>query len=264
MMNVIDKTDKSLENQAYQLILKYTSNNKVLMYNFYNSSYDGRDSFFNFVNNAYVYILDHKYLDRYNAERSKLSTYIYTIMKCLTPLFLTQTIYNVSSNTARLMLTERNNIGNIVKSIYQNNNYIDTLDSKINVASSGSSSRDEDEVCFIDSSLADYDSDPYYQMIENNQKYYIEALDNAIVRYCNKQNNKDNIERNIDILRKYLIYNNYSNFGNSEKFTLEVLAKNYGLTRQGVQQIIQRFRNWVITCDSTIKNLITNYKKEVL
>lgn len=251
--NIKHHYNDDIESQVYKIIMKYTSNNKSLMCNLYYNSNNGQDNFLNFVNNAYIYILEHDFLSRYDKNKSTISTYVYTIMKYLTPLFLIQTKYNVSSQTARLMLTKRNNIGDSVRSIYQNSSYIDMSTSRVSLNNHRNCS--DEDISFTDNNLLDDNSDPYYLMIENNMDYYTKILDDAIIRYCDTHGNKQNRDRNIDILRKYLIFNNYDNLIQDKKFTLEQLGECHSLTKERVRQIIQKFRTWVIN-DSKIKELL--------
>lgn len=234
-INNVDYKNLPIEEQAYRIIYNYA----LVKPHLYSILKDiGSDAVEDFVGYAYEYILT--YLSRYDSSRGKLSTFIYSTLDYLYPIFIYQVKYNVSFYTARAMTNSRVTPEYREKLI---NFYDNTKQISIDGGSVSSIFTDEDNDSLPNMALADPDVNVEDTILDGevNDNKILEVFNEEIDKYIDRinriKNNSENAKRNKDIILRMTLRQDRSD-------TLQTIADDYGITRERVRQIYHKFCLW--------------------
>lgn len=258
-INSVDYKNLSIEEQAYRLIYHYVLNSRPHIYAILRDI--GSDAIDDFVSYAYEYILIH--ISRYDNNRSNISTFIYNTLDYLYPIFICQTKYQISFNTARAMAG--NNSSRITPE--QKERLISFYDYTKQLSVDGSSvslmPNDEDNNELPDLNLADPNAN-VEDIVLNSEIYenkILEVFYDEIDKYINRtkslRDNEDIKRRNKDIILRMALKQDKSD-------TLQTIADDYNITRERVRQIYKKFCIWAQK-NNNLRNVLGlgRYKPEV-
>lgn len=232
--NEEDNVDEKV--QIYRLIMSYAMNNSAVKEALKNYE----DGLIDFVSYAYVHFMEMFY-NKYDPNVSKLSTYIYTVMNYLYPIFINQVKYSLDFNTARKLIHSfRPEVRDIMRKIYAERKTVDFCDSTIEIGTEDSSG-DNDEVKYIDLNLADPNDYIEKLLDDYNDEDLYKQFDLILDRYI-KSRNVRNGDRVKDIIKEYTFRNRNAEIG--DKITLASIGEKYGLTRERIRQIVDKFYRW--------------------
>lgn len=232
----VDYKNLSIEEQVYKLIYHYALTRPQIYSLLTNISSDAIEDF---VSYAYTYVLS--YMKRYDSNRGKLSTFIYSTLDYLYPIFIYQVKYNVSFYTARTMtnINVTSEHRERLLNLYNNNKQIDVCcDTIMTPYLSDSNGAGNEYEAIPDMSLADPDADVENLVLNgdehNNQ--ILNVFEEEVDKFVNRPGSK-NAERNKDIIFRMSLREGKSD-------TLQTIASDYGLTRERVRQIYNKFTSW--------------------
>lgn len=229
-----DSVDEKI--QIYRLIMSYAMNSSAIKEALKNNE----DGLIDFVSYAYVHFMEIFY-NKYDPNVSKLSTYVYTVMNYLYPIFINQVKYSLDFNTARKLINSfRPEVRDIMRKMYAERKTVDFCDSTIEIRTEDSSG-DNDEVKYIDLNLADPNDYIEKLLDDYNDEDLYKQFDLILDRYI-KSRNVRNGDRVKDIIKEYTFRNRDAEIG--DKITLASIGEKYGLTRERIRQIVDKFYKW--------------------
>lgn len=234
-INHIKELDNNtnIEYQIYKLILAYIYKNNYMLSKLESCGVSIEDV----ANTAYIFCLD-KYRQLYKPEKSKLSTFIYMLMKKYDSVFIAQAVYNVSLTTARYLSGVQ---GEAVKhridkyrQIY-NAIPIDSCSSTLDV------STENDDAQGYNIGLAEEFSNIDKAEQNYNDSLILEAYNSTLESYFSKRHPLDQVnnDRDRDIITNLIF--------NRDSYTLQDFGDKYGLTRERVRQILASFCKYAKT-----------------
>lgn len=229
----VDYKNQSLEEQLFRLIASYAYNNTNVYAQLANTT-DGIEDFMSF---AYTHLLS-ELLPKWDPEKGSLSTYVYSTLDYLYPVFIAQAKYQVSFSMGRkLTSSTRLEQRDKYKEIYVNKSSIDTCSTILMTNKTPKDNNNDSDTQIPDSSLADPNSNiEKYEEDEFNQDI-LKIFDSCLDRYFDRPSTvKDNIERNKEIIKTYTL--------NRQDSTLQNIGNKYNLSRERVRQICDKFYRW--------------------
>ena len=225
----LDTNLDDIEYQIYKLILAYIYKNNYMLSKLDSCGVTVEDV----ANTAYIFCLD-KYRQLYDSKKSRLSTFIYMLMKKFDSVFIAQTVYNVSLTTARYLSGVQ---GDAVKhrtekyrQIY-NATPIDSCSSTLNIGNEA----EDDDARSSDINLADEFSNIDEAEQSYNDSLVLKTYNSVLDSYFSKRHPIDQVnnDRDRDIITNLIF--------NRDNYTLQDFGEKYGLTRERVRQILAKF-----------------------
>lgn len=222
--------------QVYRLIMSYARSNSAIV----DSLRNYEDGIVDFVSYAYVHFMEVFY-DKYNPNISKLSTYVYTTMSYLYPIFVNQVKYSLDFNSARKLINSfKPEVRDIMRKMYAERKTVDFCDTSIEIGTDDLSGGDDDDIKYMDLSLADPNDCIENLLNEYNDEDLYKQFDLILDRYI-KLKNIRNGDRAKEIIKEYTFRNMNVN---DNRITLESIGNKHGLTRERIRQILSKFYIW--------------------
>lgn len=228
--NTAELDNESLEMQILRLIRKFYCDYKV--YNFILSENEQEE----WLDVAYLCVFSK--LKNYNPERSKLSTYVYYILKRNMYIIYYQVKYNISATLARRLFMKK-------KDDKEN------FDKILNICSTASLSTSSELIETNNTITNDRkDTVSFYadNMVDNmNVEEYVES--NSTVNHI-KQLIQNGTRKSIGTDNsKQILLDYIDNDCNSK-----VIQQKYNISRQRVDQLVRKLRNLLVKNGITLKN----------
>lgn len=221
----------------YLLTCKYIYNNPII----HNMVGDDMEDC---VMNAYIMLCDIVAMS-YDPSKGAISTYVYSCLKSRIMPVIYQTKYNIDDKLAlRAYRASKSNSDYfaVFNSLYHPKSL------SVSGAAIDKDDTIEDSNELPISELADETLDPAYIYEEgqlSSDEDIEELLNDLIDKYLSTHNYNNN--RNVDMWRDIIISLTLRDNSVEDKITLESVGNKWGITRERVRQIYNKFKKWVIT-----------------
>lgn len=218
--------DNSLGVQVYKLIVRYAYDKQSIL-----AQFPG-DTMTDFLHTAWIDYMSN-FADNYDESKGSLSTYVYTVMKYRTPIYVAQAKHNVGHVTARGLSSNSNpDRRSKLSEMYKFSKNIDACTTSIDL---DSDNKEGKECKAQDKNLADPEINVEDEVIrEISNVEFLKVFNTCLDSFVNQGISKPNEikERNKQIILDRLLYNK----------TLQEIGDTYGITRERVRQLTDKFK----------------------
>lgn len=224
-----------IKEQIYKIICKYVSSSQYIKESL--RSFNGELQ--EFIDIAYFVYID-KFYKNYDKDIAKITTHIYSCLDKHISTILREMKYSIDFNRSR-------NLGKLDKENNEksmqilNPSTIDTCSTTLDIDSNNDFNYEKELYSTID--LAEEDKNLNNILSQECEKAFYNILDYYLKNYkCKDENNKLKIRK---IVLAYTFQHDEDNPSYYGKITYNYLANKYGISRQRVEQFVNKFYNFV-------------------